>query len=251
MRNLIAAICIGTALLAMPAHASNTEPLDDPSVDPAACVSAAAKADDADRIIDLCSKVIAFRDTAKADRLKALIARSAAYARKSDIDRAIADADDALRLDPNQPDLLNSRGELWLAKLDRRKALMDFAAALKLQPDHAAARTNHKALALEVEKLGAQKAVAGKPSFDCRKAHRRLEKTICADPALADLDRDIHALYLRVLQNHAGKPAEQAKLRREHETFMARRAEKFGRRGYDLKAAMTARKLQLTGLDGY
>ncbi len=42
-----------------------------------------------------------------------------AYARKQQIDRAIADHDDALRLDPALADMLNARGELWLAKGDR------------------------------------------------------------------------------------------------------------------------------------
>jgi tetratricopeptide (TPR) repeat protein len=248
----LALLLAATLLAAPPAFASSAEPLDDPSVDPAACRAAAAAAPlDADRVIALCSKVIDARETGRDDRVKALVARATAYARKQQIDRAIVDHDDALRLDPHQPDLLNARGELWLAKGDRRKALADFAAAVKAQPDHAAARANHKALALEVERLGAQKAIEGKPSFDCARARHRVERAICADPALARLDREIYALALRVQRDAAGKPAELRTLKRQHAAFVAERNARFGHRGYDLKAAMQARLRQLAGADGY
>jgi uncharacterized protein len=42
-----------------------------------------------------------------------------------------------------------------------------------------------------VERLGALKAVAGKPSFNCATARRKVEKAICANPELADLDREV------------------------------------------------------------
>jgi tetratricopeptide (TPR) repeat protein len=49
----------------------------------------------------------------KADRIKALIARAEVYDRKDMIDRAIADYDTVLRLDPTLADIFNARGELW------------------------------------------------------------------------------------------------------------------------------------------
>ena len=48
--------------------------------------------------------------TSKADRIKALIARAAAYDRKEQIDRAIGDYDTALRLDPALADIFNAQG---------------------------------------------------------------------------------------------------------------------------------------------
>ena len=42
-----------------------------------------------------------------------------------------------LRLDPTLADVFNARGELWRKKGDRPKALADFGAAIKLNPDHA------------------------------------------------------------------------------------------------------------------
>ena len=120
--------------------------------------------------------------TVRADRIKALIARAGAYERKDMIDRAIADYDSVLRLDPSLADIHNARGELWRKKGDLPKAVADFAAAIKLNPDHVAARANHRALAQEAERLGALKAVSGKPSFNCATARRKVEKAICANP---------------------------------------------------------------------
>lgn len=89
-----------------------------------------------------CGALIDNDKTAKADRLKALIARGEVLARKDQTDRAIADYDAVLQLDPTLADIFNARGELWWKKGDRPKAVSDFAAALKLNPDHPAARAN-------------------------------------------------------------------------------------------------------------
>jgi tetratricopeptide (TPR) repeat protein len=144
------------------ALATGTEPAADPQVDPAPCVAAAA-AEDADRIIAVCGALVDNEKTVKADRVMALIARAGAYDRKDMIDRAIGDYDTALRLDPGLADIFNARGELWRRKGDRPHALADFGAAIKLNPQHEAARANYKSLALELEWLGAQMAIKNKP----------------------------------------------------------------------------------------
>ena len=133
-----------------------------PHVDPAPCV-AAAVADDAEAIIAVCGPLIDNEKTARADRLKALIARGRAYAAKDQPDRAIGDYDAALRLDSTLADIFNARGELWRGKGDFPRAIADFAAAIKLNPQHAAARANHKALAQELERLGARMAIKNRP----------------------------------------------------------------------------------------
>jgi tetratricopeptide (TPR) repeat protein len=132
-------------------------------VDPAPCVAAAA-AGDADAIIAACGPLIDNEKTARADRLKALLARGRAYTSKDQPDRAIADYDIALRLDPTLADIFNARGELRRGKGDFPRAIADFAAAIKLNPQHAAARANHKALAQELERLGAQMAIKNRAS---------------------------------------------------------------------------------------
>jgi len=212
-----------------------------PPVDASRCMSAMSAGDD-ETIVGECGALIDHEKTGKADRLKALVARGGAYARKGEVERAIADYDAALRLDPSQADLFNSRGELWWKKGDRPKALADFAAAIKLKPDHPTARGNYKRLAQELERLGALMAVAGKPSFDCATARRPVEKAICANPELANLDRQINAVNSKVVRDAtADSPRAGRALQQEQDRFLSQRNTGFGRPGYDLQKAMRAR----------
>jgi tetratricopeptide (TPR) repeat protein len=159
---LIASTAIAAAASAMnPAHAATSEPSTDPKIDPAPCVAAAA-GDDSDAIIAVCGALIDNEKTARADRIKALLARAGAFDRKELIDRAIGDYGTVLWLDPTLADIFNIRGELWRRKGDRPRALADFGMAIKLNPQHEAARANYKSLAQELERLGAQMAVKNK-----------------------------------------------------------------------------------------
>jgi tetratricopeptide (TPR) repeat protein len=248
IRNLFAAFLLWIGF-AHDASATQVEPAKDLRIDPALCLAAALARDD-EKTLNRCGALIDNAKTEKPDRIKALIARAAAYERKGMIDRAITDYDSVLRLDPALADIHNVRGELWRSKGDLPKAVSDFAAAIKLNPDHIAARANHRSLALELERLGALKAVAGKPSFDCATARRKVEKAICADPALADLDREVHGSYVRATRE--SMTARQARtLRRKQEEFIARRNAAFGRPDYDLQKAMRQRLQQINGVDGY
>lgn len=247
-RRLVAAsvLCV---TLAQGASATGVEPGKDMRVDPALCLAAALARDD-DRTISTCGALIDNAKTEKPDRIKAFIARGAAHERRDMIDRAIADYDGALRLDPSLADVHNTRGELWRRKGDLPKAVADFSAAIKLNPDHFAARANHRSLALELERLGALKAVAGKPSFDCATARRKVEKAICANPELADLDRQVQGSYARTIAEKLA-PEQARKLKREQEEYLSRRNAEYGRPGYDLKKAMLDRLQRINGIDGY
>jgi tetratricopeptide (TPR) repeat protein len=245
-----AAACFLWGALPPGAFAAGAEPAKDVLIDPAPCLAAAAAGDDNDKIVSTCGALIDHEKTLKADRIKALIARGGAFDRKDMIDRAISDYDTVLWLDPTQADIFNARGELWRKKGDRPKALADFGAAIKLKPDHASARGNYKSLAQELERLGALKAVAGKPSFNCATARRPVEKAICANPELADLDREINAVTIRVI-GEAKSPGDARALQREQNAFIARRNAEFGRAGYDLRKAMKKQLQNLVGVDGY
>lgn len=241
---LLSALALGAA------HAATGgEPAAVPQVDVAPCLAAAA-ADDMDKAASACAAVIDSAKSAKADLVKALIARGALYARHDQIDRAIADYSRALLLDPTLADLFNARGELWLKKGDKPKAVQDFGAALKLDPNHEKAKANHKAMARELERIGAQMAVAGKPSFNCARARRAVEKAICGNRELADLDREIFASNARAVRE-ARNPADAKALQREQDEFIARRNAGYGRPGYDLKKAMQERLQRINGVDGY
>jgi tetratricopeptide (TPR) repeat protein len=247
---LIRNAAIASLLWTAPHHAfaTNTEPAKDPVVDPAPCVAAAAP-DDADMIIAACGALIDNEKTAKADRVKALIARAGAYRRKDMVDPAIGDYDAVLRLDPALADIFNIRGELWRNKGDRPRALADFAAALKLNPDHPAARANYRSLAQELERLGALLAVNDRPSFNCANARRAVEKAICATPELANLDREINAVNIKVVREAASdNPRSGRALQREQDAFLARRNADFGRPDYDLRKVMKERLNHLLAL---
>lgn len=241
---MLSALSLGAARAA-----TGGEPAAVVQVDVAACL-AAASADDMDKAGPACAAVIDSEKTAKPDLINALIARGAMLARHDQVDRAIADDSRALSLDSALADVFNARGELWLKKGDKPKAVQDFGAALRIDPNHEKAKANHKAIARELERIGAQMAVVGKPSFSCAGARRPIEKAICANRELADLDREVYAANTRVLRE-ARNEGEAKKLRREQDEFIARRNAGFGRPDYDLKKAMQERLQKLNGVDGY
>lgn len=242
-------IALVLSVLAQAAFAAGTEPDKDLQLDAAPCLAAAAANDD-DKIMALCGELLANEKLAKADRIKALVARAGVFERKEKYNDAIDDYDTVLRLDPTLADVFNARGEVWRKKGNGPKAVADFAAALKLNPDHPAARANHRSLALELERIGALKAIAGKPSFDCAAARRPVEKAICASPELADLDREVYGSYARVTRE-ARDRREVRMLKRQQDEFIARRNAQFGKPGYDLQKAMRERLQQINGSDGY
>ena len=247
----IQSLAVAAVLVAALSHAlaaTGTEPATSPPIDPAPCF-AAAEAHDDDKIIASCGPLIDGEKTAKADRIKALIARAGAFDRKDQIDRAIGDDDAVLRFDPTLADIFNARGELWRRKGDRPRALADFAAAIKLKPDHPAAKINFKSLALELERIGAQMAVNNRPGFDCAGARRAVEKAICANPGLANLDRQISVANAKAVRDAGGDNAAGRALQREHDDFIARRNAAFGRPDYDLQKAMKERLDHLLAME--
>jgi tetratricopeptide (TPR) repeat protein len=219
------------------------------AVDPLPCFAAIAANDD-DTIISRCDSLIDNDRNTRPDRIRAALARAAAYDRKQHYDRAIADYDTALQLDPAQADAFNLRGEVWRKKGDRVHALADFGAAIRLNPEHLSARANTKSLAQELELIGAQMALRNRPSFDCTTAKRPVEKAICADPQLARLDSDINGVFLRVVADQKSRRDALA-LTQQQRDFIAKRNASFGKRGYNLRTAMQARLKALTGVDGY
>src|SRR6201995_4487430 len=217
-------------------------------IDSAPCTAALNAAAD-DRIIASCGALIGNDKAPKADRVKAAIARAAAYDRRGEIDRAIGDNDVALRLDSTQAEVFNTRGELFRKKGDRVHALSDFGTAVKLDPNNAMARANYKSLSLEIERIGALMAVNNRPSFNCAAARRPVEKAICANPELANLDREINAVNTRVVREaDQGRPRGGRAMQREQDDFLARRNAEFGRPGFDLQRMMRERLDHLLAL---
>jgi uncharacterized protein len=83
-------------------------------------------------------------------------------------------------------------------------------------------------------------------------ARRPVEKAICANPELANLDREINAVNTRVVREAAkGNPRSGRAMQREQDDFVARRNAEFGRADYDLQKAMRARLDHLLALEGH
>jgi tetratricopeptide (TPR) repeat protein len=93
------------------------------------------------------------------DNALAFFKRAELHRTLGDADVAIRDFSSAIRLEPKNVAALFARAELHRAKVERRRALADYAAVLRLDPSHEAAAANRKALALEIERLGAMMPV--------------------------------------------------------------------------------------------
>ena len=103
------------------------------AIDPLPCLAAIA-ADDDDTIISRCDSLIGNEKNTQPDRIRAALASAAAYDRKQQYDRAIADYDTALRLDPVQADAFNHRGEVRRKKGDRPQRSGGFRCGDQAQP---------------------------------------------------------------------------------------------------------------------
>src|SRR6201991_2775480 len=68
--------------------------------------------------------------------------RGRVYAFKRDLDRAIVDYDEAIRIDPTFALAYNNRGDAWVGKGDIDRALADFSAAVNYNPSLAIAYGN-------------------------------------------------------------------------------------------------------------
>jgi tetratricopeptide (TPR) repeat protein len=63
--------------------------------------------------------------------------RGKAWNRKKEYDRAIADLNQAIRLDPNYAHAYNNRGNAWSGKKEYDRAIADYNQALRLDPNYA------------------------------------------------------------------------------------------------------------------
>jgi tetratricopeptide (TPR) repeat protein len=77
--------------------------------------------------------------------------RGSAWYAKGDQDRAIADFDKAIQLDATYAFAYNNRGEVWKDKGDFNRAIADYGKAISLDPDYTAAYANR---ALAYERVG-------------------------------------------------------------------------------------------------
>ncbi len=117
-------------------------------------VSFSAAADDrelcktasGDAAIEACTRAIDSKkyNGVKQKRVLSLLYtnRGVEYEIKKDYDKAIADHDQAIKIDPKNPAPYNNRGNTYVAKQDYAHAVADFDMAIKLNPKYAEALFN-------------------------------------------------------------------------------------------------------------
>src|SRR5262249_21979685 len=92
-----------------------------------------------DGVIKACTEVIEAKQDPR-DRLSmAFNNRGYAYARLGEFDRAMADLNEALKLDPQNPLAFINRGFTWTTHEEHEHAVADFPRALRLDPENPAA----------------------------------------------------------------------------------------------------------------
>jgi tetratricopeptide (TPR) repeat protein len=106
----------------------------------------------ADEAVAVCTRIHALN---RSDAL-AHNNRGLASLRKGDYARAIADADQAIELNPKYTAAYATRGEAYEANNDPNHAIADFDQALKLDPSLADAQRGVQALLAKRSNLGAQ-----------------------------------------------------------------------------------------------
>ncbi len=129
-----------------------------------------------------CSQLIARgkRET-KSNQIAAYISRASAYRAKGDYDRALADLDKALQLDPKSAPALLERASIYHVKGEFGRAIADYDRALKLDKDSAAALS------------GRARAYRGKG--DLEKALADFDEAVRLDPKSASTHVDRGAIY--------------------------------------------------------
>jgi lipoprotein NlpI len=90
-----------------------------------------------DLAIKHCTRALESGKLSPQERALALVSRGVEWTNKNDYDRAIADYDAALRIDPKLADAYHNRGSAWAHKGDPDRAIADFDAALRLNPKDA------------------------------------------------------------------------------------------------------------------
>ena len=158
---LMTSMTCALVLLAAPAFAASMAAHDDCDAD-----------NNPDRNIAGCTLII--EDASEGDTMHAVahVARGLAWQAKGDLDRALADYTEAIRLNPRDALAYNNRGLLWREKGDVDRAIADLTDAIRIDPlPHSdIARSGHV-------NIYANRGLAWQSKGDLGARHRRLRSS--------------------------------------------------------------------------
>src|SRR3954467_5590991 len=128
---IVSSVCLALAGLAAPPAAAqeNAAVCKDESTPP-------------DTAIAACSKIIAASKAKTNDLASTYYNRAIAYRQKNDLDNALSDYSDAIKINPKHARAFNNRGTIYKEKGDLDRAIADFSEAIRLDPKFAAAFFN-------------------------------------------------------------------------------------------------------------
>jgi tetratricopeptide (TPR) repeat protein len=128
-----ASLGVGLALLALAGAAATQAPAQSDLLKD--CFKATAASGNGERIIAVCSDALSSgKYDTPGQKSLLLNNRSIGYVRLGDADKALADLDEAIRINPGDPYAYDNRGDIWREKKDYDRALAEYAAALKADP---------------------------------------------------------------------------------------------------------------------
>src|SRR5260370_41772150 len=89
-----------------------------------------------------CSRVIDSHQYTGRSLARLYARRGGAYQTQGDLNRAMADYNESMRIDPTYPAAYNNRGNTWYRRGDFDRAIADFDQAIQLDPKDAEAYYN-------------------------------------------------------------------------------------------------------------
>jgi tetratricopeptide (TPR) repeat protein len=98
------------------------------------CTRSPANANELQRRINDCTKFLSLAGTSKVDQSIAYLVRGRGYALMGQLERAFADFDKAVELDPRSVHAYLSRGREYQTKRQFDRAMADFHKAIELNP---------------------------------------------------------------------------------------------------------------------
>jgi len=140
-----------------------------------------------------CSKAIESGQFAGKELAKAFTARAYCYAQVRDIDRSLADLDQAIALDPGNAFAIGGRGDMYLVKKDYAHAIAAYTAAIAIEPDNAPAFTG-RAMAYYLSNdadhaiADSDQAIRLQPAYASALYWRGLAKRLKGDAAAGEAD---------------------------------------------------------------